>query len=129
MKAVRAVPYTALQSEYILLVSYECGFAWDDWNDRLNDNTRHFFSHVLAFFAALDGFVNENLVQRFLNKVQTAEACYFYGFQIMMEDIHSKLLIDTYIKDPVQRKYLFNTMDANSLRQAQGRPDRFPINV
>src|SRR5258706_6240678 len=77
-----------------------------DWNNRLNDDERHFISHVLAFFAASDGIVNENLVERFSNEVQAAEARCFYGFQIMMENIHSEtysLLIDTYIKDPVQR--------------------------
>jgi ribonucleoside-diphosphate reductase subunit M2 len=85
-----------------------------DWNNRLNDNERHFISHVLAFFAASDGIVNENLVERFSNEVQAAEARCFYGFQIMMENIHSEtysLLIDTYIKDPKQREFLFDAVD------------------
>ena len=85
-----------------------------DWNNRLNDNERHFISHVLAFFAASDGIVNENLVERFSNEVQAAEARCFYGFQIMMENIHSEtysLLIDTYIKDPARRDYLFSAID------------------
>ncbi|KAJ3545328.1 hypothetical protein NMY22_g2486 [Coprinellus aureogranulatus] len=85
-----------------------------DWNERLNDNERHFISHVLAFFAASDGIVNENLVERFSNEVQAAEARCFYGFQIMMENIHSEtysLLIDTYIKDPAQREYLFDAVE------------------
>ncbi|PFH51412.1 hypothetical protein AMATHDRAFT_59163 [Amanita thiersii Skay4041] len=85
-----------------------------DWTNRLNDNERHFISHVLAFFAASDGIVNENLVERFSNEVQVAEARCFYGFQIMMENIHSEtysLLIDTYIKDPVQRDYLFDAIE------------------
>jgi ribonucleoside-diphosphate reductase subunit M2 len=85
-----------------------------DWNNRLNDNERHFVSHVLAFFAASDGIVNENLVERFSNEVQAAEARCFYGFQIMMENIHSEtysLLIDTYIKDPAQREYLFDAVE------------------
>jgi len=55
-----------------------------DWEDKLNDNERHFVSHILAFFAASDGIVNENLVERFSNEVQAAEARCFYGFQIMM---------------------------------------------
>ena len=55
-----------------------------DWDNKLNDNERHFISHVLAFFAASDGIVNENLVERFSNEVQAAEARCFYGFQIMM---------------------------------------------
>ena len=85
-----------------------------DWNNRLNDDERHFISHVLAFFAASDGIVNENLVERFSNEVQAAEARCFYGFQIMMENIHSEtysLLIDTYIKDPKQREHLFDAVE------------------
>ncbi|KZS97920.1 ribonucleotide reductase small subunit [Sistotremastrum niveocremeum HHB9708] len=85
-----------------------------DWNNKLNDNERHFISHVLAFFAASDGIVNENLVERFSNEVQAAEARCFYGFQIMMENIHSEtysLLIDTYIKDINEREYLFDAVD------------------
>ncbi|KAK7049620.1 Ribonucleotide-diphosphate reductase (RNR), small subunit [Paramarasmius palmivorus] len=85
-----------------------------DWNNRMNDNERHFISHVLAFFAASDGIVNENLVERFSNEVQAAEARCFYGFQIMMENIHSEtysLLIDTYIKDPRQREHLFDAVE------------------
>jgi len=84
-----------------------------DWNNRLNDNERHFISHVLAFFAASDGIVNENLNECFSNEVQVAEARCFYGFQIMMENIHSEtysLLIDTYIKDSAQRDYLFDAI-------------------
>ncbi|KAL4074118.1 ribonucleotide reductase [Scleroderma yunnanense] len=86
----------------------------NDWNNRLNDNERHFVSHVLAFFAASDGIVNENLVERFSNEVQVAEARCFYGFQIMMENIHSEtysLLIDTYIKDAAEREYLFDAIE------------------
>ncbi|KAF8913791.1 ribonucleotide reductase [Gymnopilus junonius] len=85
-----------------------------DWTNRLNDNERHFISHVLAFFAASDGIVNENLLERFSNEIQVAEARCFYGFQIMMENIHSEtysLLIDTYIKDPAQRDYLFDAIE------------------
>ncbi|KAK0520940.1 Ribonucleotide-diphosphate reductase (RNR), small subunit [Tilletia horrida] len=85
-----------------------------DWDNRLNDNERHFISHVLAFFAASDGIVNENLLERFSSEVQAAEARCFYGFQIMMENIHSEtysLLIDTYIRDPAQRDYLFDAIE------------------
>lgn len=85
-----------------------------DWDNKLNDNERHFISHVLAFFAASDGIVNENLVERFSNEVQAAEARCFYGFQIMMENIHSEtysLLIDTYIRDPDQREFLFDAIE------------------
>lgn len=85
-----------------------------DWNNRLNDDERYFISHVLAFFAASDGIVNENLVERFSGEVQIPEARCFYGFQIMMENIHSEtysLLIDTYIKEQKQRTYLFDAID------------------
>lgn len=85
-----------------------------DWDNKLNDNERHFISHVLAFFAASDGIVNENLVERFSGEVQAAEARCFYGFQIMMENIHSEtysLLIDTYIRDPDQREFLFDAIE------------------
>jgi len=85
-----------------------------DWNQKLNDNERHFIKHVLAFFAASDGIVNENLAINFLNEVQYPEARCFYGFQIMMENIHSEtysLLIDTYIKDPVEKDKLLHAVE------------------
>ncbi|CCM04822.1 uncharacterized protein FIBRA_07015 [Fibroporia radiculosa] len=85
-----------------------------DWKDRLNDDEKYFISHVLAFFAASDGIVNENLVDRFSNEVQVAEARCFYGFQIMIENIHSEtysLLLDTYIKDQKQRAHLFDAIE------------------
>ncbi|KAI9671384.1 MAG: Ribonucleotide-diphosphate reductase (RNR), small subunit [Alyxoria varia] len=85
-----------------------------DWNHRLTNDERFFISHVLAFFAASDGIVNENLVERFSGEVQVPEARCFYGFQIMMENIHSEtysLLIDTYISEPAQRQYLFDAID------------------
>uniref|UniRef100_A0A1B6INQ1 ribonucleoside-diphosphate reductase n=1 Tax=Homalodisca liturata TaxID=320908 RepID=A0A1B6INQ1_9HEMI len=84
-----------------------------DW-ERLNDSERHFISHVLAFFAASDGIVNENLVERFSQEVQVTEARCFYGFQIAMENIHSEmysLLIDTYIHDAKERDFLFNAIE------------------
>jgi len=84
-----------------------------DWAT-LNDGEKHFVSHVLAFFAASDGIVNENLATGFLEEVQFPEAKCFYGFQIMMENIHSEtysLLIDTYIKDPEEKDRLFNAME------------------
>lgn len=86
----------------------------NDWNNRLNKDEQYFISHVLAFFAASDGIVNENLVERFSGEVQIPEARCFYGFQIMMENIHSEtysLLIDTYINEPKQRTYLFDAID------------------
>ena len=86
----------------------------DDWRNKLNDNERHFIKHVLAFFAASDGIVNENLAENFVSEVQYTEAKFFYGFQIMMENIHSEtysLLIDTYISDPEEKSNLFNAID------------------
>ncbi|TNY20097.1 ribonucleotide reductase small subunit [Rhodotorula diobovata] len=85
-----------------------------DWDGRLTENERHFISHVLAFFAASDGIVNENLVERFSSEVQIAEARCFYGFQIMMENVHSEvysLLIETYVREPDERARLFNAID------------------
>jgi len=85
-----------------------------DWETKLNDDERHFIKHVLAFFAASDGIVNENLAENFLSEVQYTEAKFFYGFQIMMENIHSEtysLLIDTYIKDKAEADKLFHAID------------------
>ncbi|MFN6014122.1 MAG: ribonucleotide-diphosphate reductase subunit beta [Flavobacteriales bacterium] len=85
-----------------------------DWESKLNDDERHFIKHVLAFFAASDGIVNENLAEHFLSEVQYTEAKFFYGFQVMMENIHSEtysLLIDTYIKDSAEKSHLFNAME------------------
>jgi ribonucleoside-diphosphate reductase beta chain len=84
-----------------------------DW-EKMTDGERHFISHVLAFFAASDGIVNENLAINFLNEVQFPEAKCFYGFQIMMENIHSEtysLLIDTYIKDDKEKDKLLHAID------------------
>jgi ribonucleoside-diphosphate reductase beta chain len=84
-----------------------------DW-EKLNAGEKHFVKHVLAFFAASDGIVNENLAENFVSEVQYTEAKFFYGFQIMMENIHSEtysLLIDTYIKDKAEQEYLFNAID------------------
>ena len=85
-----------------------------DWENKLTDNEQHFVKHVLAFFAASDGIVNENLAEHFLSEVQYTEAKFFYGFQITIENIHSEtysLLIDTYIKNTAEKKHLFNAID------------------
>ncbi|MGQ3677675.1 ribonucleotide-diphosphate reductase subunit beta [Tenacibaculum discolor] len=85
-----------------------------DWNSKLTDDERYFIKHVLAFFAASDGIVNENLAENFVNEVQYSEAKFFYGFQIMMENIHSEtysLLIDTYIKDEEEKDRLFKAIE------------------
>ena len=85
-----------------------------DWENKLNEDEKHFIKHVLAFFAASDGIVNENLAVNFMSEVQYPEARCFYGFQIMIENIHSEaysLLIDTYIKNPIEKDYLFHAVD------------------
>ena len=85
----------------------------DNWNT-LNADERYFISMILAFFAASDGIVLENLASRFMNEVQVSEARAFYGFQIAMENIHShtySLLIETYIKDQVEKHNLFNAIE------------------
>jgi ribonucleoside-diphosphate reductase beta chain len=85
-----------------------------DWDTKLNDDERYFIKHILAFFAASDGIVNENLAENFVNEVQYSEAKFFYGFQIMMENIHSEtysLLIDTYVKDETEKDNLFRAIE------------------
>lgn len=84
------------------------------WENKLTHNEKHFIKHILAFFAASDGIVNENLAVNFMNEVQYPEARCFYGFQIMIENIHSEaysLLIDTYIQDPTEKDYLFHALE------------------
>jgi ribonucleoside-diphosphate reductase beta chain len=103
------------QSQASFWTSEEIDLQQDlsDWK-KLNDGERHFISHVLAFFAASDGIVNENLANNFLKEVQYAEAKCFYGFQIMMENIHSEtysLLIDTYINDPTEKDRLLRAIE------------------
>lgn len=85
-----------------------------DWEQKLNVNERHFISHVLAFFAASDGIVNENLVSNFATEIQCSEARCFYGFQIAIENIHSEVysqLIDTYVQDAAQKSELLNAIE------------------
>lgn len=85
-----------------------------DWNTNLTDNERYYISHILAFFAASDGIVLENLAVRFLDEVQISEARAFYGLQIAMENIHSEtysLLIDSYIKDKETKMGLFKAIE------------------
>jgi ribonucleotide reductase beta subunit family protein with ferritin-like domain len=96
-------------------VPQECDLSKDlnDWT-KLTKDEKHFISMVLAFFAASDGIVLENLGMRFMGDVQLAEARAFYGFQIAMENIHSEmysLLIDTYISDKDQKNKLFNALE------------------
>merc|ERR1711957_447283 len=91
--------------------------------EKLNDNERYFIKHVLAFFAASDGIVNENLATNFIDEVQIPEARCFYGFQLAMENIHSEtysLLIDTYIKDTKEKMDLFNAMETIPIVKKKG---------
>lgn len=84
-----------------------------DW-ENLNEGEQHFIKHVLAFFAASDGIVNENLAEHFVSEVQYTEAKFFYGFQIAIENIHSEtysLLIDTYVKDAKEKDSLLHAID------------------
>jgi len=86
----------------------------NDWNNKLSEEEKYFVKHILAFFAASDGIVNENLAENFVSEVQYPEAKFFYGFQIMMENIHSEtysLLIDTYVKDEAEKNELFHAID------------------
>ncbi len=104
------------KSEASIWTAEEIDLAQDqqDWETKLNNDEKHFIKHVLAFFAASDGIVNENLAENMVREVQYTEAKFFYGFQIMMENIHSEtysLLIDTYIKDNAEKDYLFNAID------------------
>jgi ribonucleoside-diphosphate reductase beta chain len=86
------------------------------WENKLNDNEKYFIKNILAFFSASDGIVNENIAENFVREVQYTEAKFFYGFQIMMENIHStvySLLIDTFIKDDKEKEELFNAIELN----------------
>lgn len=86
----------------------------DHWNNKMTGDERYFISHVLAFFAASDGIVLENLAERFMRDVEIPEARCFYGFQLAMENVHSEtysLLIDAYIKEPAERDRLFRAME------------------
>ncbi|KAI0375751.1 beta subunit of ribonucleotide reductase [Pilatotrama ljubarskyi] len=106
--------YKSAQASFWTVEEIDLSHDLMDWHYKLNPNERHFISYVLAFFAASDGIVNENLVERFSNEVQAAEARCFYGFQIMIENVHSEtysLLIDTYIKDPAERTFLFDAIE------------------
>ena len=93
--------YKKAQASFWAVEEVDLGHDLKDW-EKLTDNERHFISHVLAFFAASDGIVNENLAVHFLREVQIPEARSFYGFQIAIENIHSEmysLLLETYVRD------------------------------
>lgn len=106
--------YKSMEASFWTAEEIDLSQDLNDWNNKLNNDEKYFIKHILAFFAASDGIVNENLAENFVNEVQYAEAKFFYGFQIMMENIHSEtysLLIDTYVKDEAEKADLFNALD------------------
>ncbi|MBE18286.1 MAG: ribonucleoside-diphosphate reductase [Nitrospinae bacterium] len=106
--------YKKAESNFWTTEELDLSKDYKDFTTKLNDNERYFIENVLAFFAASDGIVNENLVERFCNDVKILEAKFFYGFQIAMENIHSEtysLLIDTYVKDLIKKDKLFNAIN------------------
>lgn len=105
--------YKKAEASFWTAEEIDLGQDLKDWKG-LTDGERHFITHVLAFFAASDGIVNENLAENFVSEVQYTEAKFFYGFQIAIENIHSEtysLLIDTYVKDSKEKDRLFNAID------------------
>lgn len=106
--------YKKAEASFWTAEEIDLGPDTHDWEHKLNDNERHFIKHVLAFFAASDGIVNENLAENFLSEVQYTEAKFFYGFQVAIENIHSEtysLLIDTYIKNSEEKNKLFKAIE------------------
>ncbi|MEQ9300339.1 MAG: ribonucleotide-diphosphate reductase subunit beta [Cyclobacteriaceae bacterium] len=109
--------YKKAEASFWTAEEIDLGQDLKDWVN-LNDGEHHFIKHVLAFFAASDGIVNENLAENFVSEVQYTEAKFFYGFQIAIENIHSEtysLLIDTYVKDPVEKSTLFHAIETMDL--------------
>lgn len=105
--------YKKAEASFWTAEEIDLGQDLQDWK-ALSEGEKHFISHILAFFAASDGIVNENLAEHFVSEVQYTEAKFFYGFQIAMENIHSEtysLLIDTYIKNGAEREKLFNAIE------------------
>jgi ribonucleoside-diphosphate reductase beta chain len=105
--------YKKAEASFWTAEEIDLGQDLTDW-ENLTEDEKHFIKHVLAFFAASDGIVNENLAENFVAEVQYTEAKFFYGFQIAIENIHSEtysLLIDTYVKDPKEKDQLFHAID------------------
>lgn len=105
--------YKEQMASFWTLEEIDLGSDMTDW-DKLNDDERHFIKHVLAFFAGSDGIVVENLALRFIDDVKIPEARAFYGFQLMMENIHSEtysVLLDTYIRDPAEKLHLLHAIE------------------
>lgn len=106
--------YKQAQMSFWVAEEIDLSADFDHWDNKLNDDERHFIKHVLAFFAASDGIVNENLVVNFMQDVTIPEARCFYGFQIAIENIHAEtysLLIDSYIKEPEEKDKLFHAIE------------------
>ena len=92
--------------------------------EQLSSDEQHFIKMILAFFAASDGIVLENIATRFMGEIQVSEARAFYGLQIAMENIHSitySLIIDTYIKDNSEKNKLFNALNEYECIKKKGR--------
>ena len=105
--------YKKAEASFWTAEEIDLGQDLKDW-EGLTDGEKHFITHVLAFFAASDGIVNENLAEHFVAEVQYTEAKFFYGFQIAIENIHSEtysLLIDTYVKDVKEKDMLFHAIE------------------
>lgn len=106
--------YKKALDSFWVVQEIDCSKDIKDWNNKLNDDERYFLSMILAFFAASDGIVVENLAVRFMKDVQLAEARCFYGSQILIENIHSEMysiLIDTLIQDKDHQMKLFRAVD------------------
>jgi len=105
--------YKAAEANFWTAEELDLSKDMKDWNN-MSSNEKYFIENILAFFAASDGIVNENLVERFCQEVKVLEAKFFYAFQMAMENIHSEtysLLIDTYIKDEVKKMKLLNAIE------------------
>jgi ribonucleoside-diphosphate reductase beta chain len=122
------------QQQACIWTAEEIDLAQDlnDWRNRLSDDERYFIKNVLAFFAASDGIVNENLAENFLSEVQYTEAKFFYSFQIMMENIHSEtysLLIDTYIQDPEEKIAKYRHLSRSGLLGSSANSSTLSLNA
>ncbi|KAK8849380.1 hypothetical protein IAR55_004712 [Kwoniella newhampshirensis] len=106
--------YKASQASFWTAEELDLSHDLHDWNDRMTEQERFFILRILAFFAASDGIVGENIVSQFSMEVQVAEARAFYAFQSMIEQVHSEtysLLIETYVRDAEEKDYLFKGME------------------
>lgn len=124
--------YKRAEASFWTAEEIDLGTDVGDWENKLNDNERFFIKNVLAFFAASDGIVLENLASRFLSEVQVPEARCFYGFQIAIENIHSEtysLLIDTYIRDAAEKHKLLNAITTVPIIQKKANWALFAMDV